>query len=53
MPGVPRELAEHSRNVFKGAKPVKQAIRRFGPEKRRAIGKEINRLTAANFIREV
>lgn len=53
MPGVPRELAEHSLNVFKGAKPVKQAIRRFGPEKRRAIGKEINRLTAANFIREV
>ena len=44
MPGVPRELAEHSLNVIKGSKPVKQATRRFGDERRKAIGKEINRL---------
>ena len=53
MPGVPRELAEHSLNVIKGSKPVKQATRRFGDERRKAIGKEINRLKAANFIKEV
>src|SRR5664279_1400235 len=53
MPGVPRELAEHSLNAQKGAKPVKQGLRRFGPERRKAIGKEIVRLTAAKFIREV
>src|SRR5664279_2089822 len=53
MPGVPRELAEHSLNVHKGANPVKQGLRRFGLERRRAIGKEIARLTAAKFIREV
>ena len=53
MPGVPRELAEHSLNVYKGAKPVKQFLRRFGDKKRKAIGKEILRLEAANFIREV
>ena len=53
MPGVPRELAEHSLNVAKGAKPVKQGLRRFGPEKKKAIGKEVARLSAANFIREV
>ena len=29
MPGIPRKLAEHSLNVLKGFKPVKQALRRF------------------------
>lgn len=53
MPGVPRELAEHSLNVYKGAKPMKQPLRHFGDKKRKAIGKEILRLEAANFIREV
>ena len=29
MPGIPRELAEHSLNILKGYKPVKQTLRRF------------------------
>jgi hypothetical protein len=53
MPGVPRELFEHSLNVHKDAKPVKQSLRRFGDEKRRAIGREILWLQAAGFIEEV
>ena len=53
MPGVPRKLAEHSLKVNKDAKPVKQGLRRLGTEKRKAVGKEILRLTAAKFIREV
>ena len=53
MPGVPMELAKHSLNVIKGSKPVKQATRRFGDERRKATGKEINRPKAANFIKEV
>ena len=53
MPGVPRELAEHSLNVNKGAKPVKQGARRFGEKKRRAIGAEIAKLQETKFIREV
>ena len=53
MPGVPRELAEHCLNVYKGAKPVKQGARRFGEKKRRAIGAEIVKLQEAKFIREV
>ena len=53
MTGVPRELAEHSLNINPGAKPVKQALRRFGDEKRRAIGKEIAKLLKAGFIKEV
>lgn len=53
MAGGPRELAEHSVNVYPDAKPVKQTIRRFGHERRRTIGKEIARLQAADFIKEV
>ncbi|KAK1686207.1 hypothetical protein QYE76_047055 [Lolium multiflorum] len=41
MSGVPRELAEHYLNINSGAKPVKQAMRRFGDKKRRAIGMEL------------
>src|SRR4051812_15248768 len=53
MPGVPREFAEHSLNVFPDTKPVKQSIRRLSEPRSEAIGKEINRLLAANFIREI
>jgi hypothetical protein len=53
MPGVPRELAEHSLNVRPDAKPVKQPLRYFAEEKRKAIGEEIARLLAAGFIMEV
>jgi hypothetical protein len=53
MPGVPRELAEHSLNVWPDAKLVKQPLRRFAEEKRKAIGEEIARLLAAGFIMEV
>src|SRR3954468_13781496 len=53
MKGVPRELAEYSLNIDPKCKPVKQLLRRFGDEKRRAIGKEIARLLKARFIREV
>jgi len=53
MTGVPKELAEHSLNINPGAKPVKQALHRFGDEKRRAIGKEIAKLLKARFIKEV
>jgi hypothetical protein len=35
MPGVPRELAEHSLHVRPDAKPAKQPLRRFTEEKRR------------------
>jgi hypothetical protein len=47
MPGVPRELAEHSLHVRLDAKPVKQPLRRFAEEKRKAIGEEISRLLTA------
>ena len=36
-----------------GSTPVKQRLRRFDEEKRRAIGKEIVKLLVAGFIKEV
>ena len=53
MPGVPRELAEHTLNVDPKYKPVKQFLRRFNEERRKAIGEEVARLLAAGFIIEV
>ena len=53
MPGIPREVAEHSLRLILGSKPTKQRLRRFGDERRRAIGEEIAKLLAAGFIIEV
>ena len=53
MPGIPREVAEHALKIHPDSKPVKQRLRRFDKEKRRAIGEEIAKLLAAGFIREV
>jgi hypothetical protein len=53
MPGIPRELAEHELKIFPNAKPIKQSMRRYNPEKARAMGEEINRLLEAKFIREI
>nr|AQA29595.1 reverse transcriptase [Zea mays] len=53
MPGIPRDVAEHSLDIRAGARPVKQPLRRFDEEKRRAIGEEIHKLMAAGFIKEV
>ena len=50
MPGIPRDVVEHSLDIRAGARPVKQPLRRFDEEKRRAIGKEIHKLMAAGFI---
>jgi hypothetical protein len=53
MPGIPRDVAEHSLDIRARARPVKQPLRRFDEEKRRAIGEEIHKLMAAGFIKEV
>jgi hypothetical protein len=53
MPDIPRDVAEHSLDIRAGARPVKQPLRRFDEEKRRAIGEEIHKLMAAGFIKEV
>jgi dsDNA-binding SOS-regulon protein len=53
MPGVPRNPIEHSLNVDPKATPKRQHLRRFADERRDAIKKELAKLLAAGFIREV
>ena len=53
MPGVPRGLAEHHLRVDPKVKPVKEHLRRSTVQKRKAIGEEVARLLAAEFIREI
>jgi hypothetical protein len=53
MPGVPRELIEHSLNVHPKTTPKKQRLRRFAHDKCEAIKQEIAKVLAAGFIKEV
>jgi len=53
MPGIPREVAEHSLEIRAGSNPVKQQLRRFNEEKHNMIGEEIHKLLMARFIKEV
>ena len=53
MPGVPRDLIEHSLNVSKTARPIKQKLRWFARDQKKAIGVELTWLLAAGFIKEV
>jgi hypothetical protein len=53
MLGVPRELAKHKLKVYLQARPIRQKLRRFMPDKREAICAELARLVSAGFIREV
>ena len=52
-PGVPKELIEHALKVDPKATPKKQWLRWFSPVKREAIKKELAKLLAAGFIKEV
>ena len=53
MSGIPREVAEHALDIRAGSRPVKERLRRFDEEKRRAIDEEVQKLLAAGFIKEV
>jgi hypothetical protein len=53
MPGVSREVVEHTVNIKLGSKPIKQGLRHFNKEKCRAMGKELSKLLAASFVKEV
>jgi hypothetical protein len=49
----PKKLAEHRIDANEGFKPIKQWLRRFSPDKKEAIKKEITKLMADGFIREI
>ena len=53
MLGIPRRLAEHSLNILKGFKPVKQTLQRFSEPKRQAMGEDLAKLLEVGFIREI
>jgi hypothetical protein len=50
---VPKELIEHCLKVDPNATPKKQRLRRFTPDKREAIKKELAKLLVVGFIKEV
>jgi hypothetical protein len=50
---VPRNLIEHSLNLDPKATPKRQHLRRFADDRQDAIKKELAKLLAAGFIREV
>jgi hypothetical protein len=53
MPGVPRELVEHTLNVNPKARPVKQPLRLFNEPKHKAVAAKLHILENAGFIREI
>jgi hypothetical protein len=53
VPGAPRELVEHKLKIYHQARPIRQKLRRFTPDKREDIRVELARLVTAGFIREV
>jgi hypothetical protein len=53
MPGIPREVAEHSLDILPHSRAVQQRLRRFDKERHRAIGVELRKLLEAGFIKEV
>jgi hypothetical protein len=53
MPGIPREVAEHSLDILPHPRAVQQRLRRFDEERHRAIGVELRKLLEARFIKEV
>nr|CAN76908.1 hypothetical protein VITISV_006597 [Vitis vinifera] len=53
MKGIHPSIASHRLNVFSAAKPIRQKIRRFHPDRQKVIRNEIDKLLEAGFIREV
>jgi hypothetical protein len=53
MPGIPREVDEHSLDILPHSRAVQQRLRRFDEKGRRAIGVELLKLLVAGFIKEV
>jgi hypothetical protein len=53
MLGVSREVTEHTLNIKPSSKPIKQGLRCFNQEKRRAMGEELSRLLTIGFTKEV
>uniref|UniRef100_A0A2N9HST9 RNA-directed DNA polymerase n=1 Tax=Fagus sylvatica TaxID=28930 RepID=A0A2N9HST9_FAGSY len=53
MPSINPSIISHKLNVDPSLRPIKQKRRVFAPERNNAIMEEVDKLLAANFIREV
>jgi hypothetical protein len=53
MPGVLREMVEHHLKVYPQARPIRQNLRHFTPDKREAIQAKLVRVVSTGFIRKV
>ncbi|RVW60647.1 Retrovirus-related Pol polyprotein from transposon 17.6 [Vitis vinifera] len=53
MKGIHPSIVSHRLNVLPTAKPVRQRVRRFHPDRQKIIKEEIEKLLEAGFIREV
>ena len=53
MPGIDLSVITHRLNVHPSSKPVRQKKRVFAPKRDNAIKEEVQKLTTAQFIREV
>jgi hypothetical protein len=53
MPGISREVAEHSLDIIPHFRAMQQQLRRFDEERRRAIGVELRKLLEVEFIKDV
>ena len=53
MPGIDPSVITHRLNVHLSSKPIRQKKRVFAPERDNAIKEEVQKLTTAQFIREV
>jgi hypothetical protein len=53
MPGIPREVAEHSLEILPHSEPCNNGCGASTKEWRQAIGVELRKLLDAEFIKEV
>ena len=53
MVGIDPTLASHKLNIIATAKPVRQKIRRFHPDRHQIIQTKVDNLLSAGFIKEV
>nr|CAN69893.1 hypothetical protein VITISV_005621 [Vitis vinifera] len=53
MKGIHPSITSHRLNVLPTARPIRQKVRRFHPDRQKIIRNEIDKLLEAGFIREV
>ena len=53
MKGIHPSIVSHKLNVLPTARPVRQRVRRFHPNRQKIIREEIDKLLETGFIREV